>query len=285
MPFDQYYAGVPPEQRQALLDFRQAHPPRTVNINDTDWTFYTMGRGSKVILWLVGGLRMADAACAYIPLMEPYYRIVTVDYPRLDSMTALADGLATLLSLTGINPVNILSGSFGGMLAQVFVRRYPGYVSKLVLSSTTAPDPAQAKAQNAPLGMLGMLPGVAARMLARQQMYKIMAPPPNEAAFWQAYLAELYSERVGKPEIISTLRCVKDFNQQTFTQEDLAEWKGEILVINSSDDATFTEQGQHAMKYLYPDAFFYTLQDAGHSPASTQPENFFGTVHEFFQRP
>ncbi|MAU12299.1 MAG: hypothetical protein CL607_20925 [Anaerolineaceae bacterium] len=282
MAFDHYYAGVPAEQREALRSFREEHAAKHAIIHGTEWTYYTMGQGEQVILWLVGGLRVADAAHSYIPLMQDHYRIIVPDYPMLNTMDELANGLAGLLDAEGIDRACVLSGSFGGMLAQVFVRLFPARVSKLVLSSTTAPDPEQAKAQNAPITLLGWLPGVLARILAKQQLYNIIDPPAHEAMFYKAYLNELFSIRLDKAAIISTLRCLKDYNLHRFSPTDLVGWDGDILIIDSADDATFSEQGQQAMRRLYPHAEVYTFQDAGHSPASTQQGPFFSKVREFF---
>lgn len=283
MAFDHYYAGVPAEQREALRSFREEHPTKHVTIFGTEWTYYTMGQGEQVILWLVGGLRMADAAHSYIPLMQDHYRIIVPDYPVLDTMDELANGLAGLLDAEGVDRACVLSGSFGGMLAQVFVRLFPARVSKLVLSSTTAPDRKQAEAQNAPIKLLGWLPGILTRIMAKQQLYNIIDPPLHEATFYKAYLNELFSIRLDKSAIISTLRCLRAYHYLHFSPGDLVGWDGDILIIDSADDATFSEQGQQAMRQLYPHAEVYTFQDAGHSPASTQQGAFFSKVREFFE--
>ena len=45
MTFDDYYADVPTEQREALQDFRVQHPAKQVTIDNTEWSYITAGEG------------------------------------------------------------------------------------------------------------------------------------------------------------------------------------------------------------------------------------------------
>lgn len=275
-----YYAEVPAEQRDALSAFRQQHVPKQLAA-DPQWRYLTAGAGEQTILWLVGGLARADAAYRTIPLLTDSFRVIAPDYPPLGSMNALADGLAAILDAEGVDQAYILSGSFGGMLGQVFLRRHTRRVAKMVLSTTTAPNAAQIDNYSGQLALVQSADEITVREGAKLQMFQTIAPAEADAAFYRAYLNELYSERLGKQDLIALYVAILDFLNRDFTAEDLDGFAGDLLIIDSADDATFGS-AREAMYALYPTAQVHTFTGAGHSPGSTQREAFFAKVREFF---
>jgi pimeloyl-ACP methyl ester carboxylesterase len=281
MDFEAFYADAPTEQREALRQFRATHPVKRTTANGVEWTYVVSGQGAP-LLWLVGGLRVADAAYRSIPLLEDAFRIITPDYPSVSSMAELADGLAAVLDAEQIESAHVLAGSLGGMLAQVFARRHPDRVQKLILSTTTPPDPAAAAKYQQQVAFISGVDEPLVREGAKTQMFSTIAPPDNEATFWRAYLNELYATRLGKADIIATYECLLDYMQNhTFQPDDLAAWGERVLIINSDNDATFGTQVQDAMTQLYPQARVHTFIGAGHSPGSTQREAYFALVRAF----
>ncbi|MEM9954683.1 MAG: alpha/beta hydrolase [Chloroflexota bacterium] len=282
MTFDKIYHNVPAEQRKALKAFRQDNPHKSLIVNKIEWTYYSLVQGEKTILWLVGGLKKADAAYKSIPMLSEQYRIIAPDYPALSTMGELADGLAGILDVEGIEQVYVLAGSFGGMLAQVFLRAYPERVAKIVLSTTTVPDASHIERYQQLLGMAQVAPDDLLAKTAQTQMFSTIAPADNDADFYHAYLKELYEQRLAKTDIVTIYQAIIDFMGQSFAPDDMSNWDGEILIINSDNDATFGATVQHSLFNLYPDAIVHTFEGAGHSPASTQREAFFERVEQFF---
>lgn len=282
--FDRLYAGVPDEQRDALRDFREMHPPRSVTVNDTTWTYLVSGDPQNPpLLWLVGGLRVADAAHRYMPLLNDDFYIIAPNYPALDHMDDLADGLTGVLDAENVLKAHVLGGSFGGMLAQVFVRRHPDRVRKIVLSTTSTPDSDEARRYQRQLDMITDTDDDTLREAAQMQFYGILAPPQEKQAFYRAYLTELFQERLSRDDITSTFKALIDFMQRDYDPDDLKEWRERLLLIDSSDDATFGEASRQVMYSLYPQARRYHFSDAGHSPASTHQDEYFDLVETFLK--
>src|SRR5688572_8242425 len=98
MNFDELYKDVPDFQKNALKSFRERYQPKYLN----GWNYIHAGQGDETILWLVGGLKRADAAFQTIPLMIDSFKLIAPDYPALGSMDALSDGLAAILEAEGI---------------------------------------------------------------------------------------------------------------------------------------------------------------------------------------
>lgn len=284
MDFDTIYVNVPDEQKNALKQFREAHPQKSLNVNGTKWTYYTAGTGTETILWLVGGLKKADAAYTSIPLLADAYKIIAPDYPALSTMTELADGLSAIIEAENVATVYVLAGSFGGMLAQVFMRRYPDKASKVILSTTTPPDISHRERYQQLMGMAELAPDDLLQQTAQTQMLGTIAPADSDSEFYKAYLKELYEQRLDKADIVSIYSAIIDYMSQTFTAQDLATWSGNLLIINSDNDATFGDRVQDNLVNLYPMAQVHTFEGAGHSPSSTKRSEFFALVEQFFSR-
>lgn len=285
-----YFRDVPPVQREELYAFRAQYPATTVTVDGVPWEVIDTGpadsgtgNGTKAdavpLLILVGGLRMADAAFKTAGPLAEHLRVIVPSYPRLQTMAALCDGLAGLLDALGIQRAHVLAGSFGGMIAQVFVRRHPARVANMVLSATGIPEPGPYREQ---LQTMRLMPGfVLARFLPRR-MLQVMAVADDQHAFWEAYLKELFMERLEKADTLATLLAILDFaDNYSLAADDLAAWDGALLIIQSSDDATFDAESREAVQQLYPGAQFYLFTGAGHSPAQNQPHEYQRVVREF----
>lgn len=283
--FDQIYAHVPGHQREALLEFRRTHPPRTTTCHGVTWEYLVSGDKSKPpLLLLVGGLRVADAAYESIPMLSDEFYVVTPTYPSVETMAALADGLCAVLDAEGISKAHVLGGSFGGMLAQVFVRQYPERVDRLIISTTTLPDAKLAERYLTALQMMSELPEAEALEGTKKWMIETIAPPDDKLDFTRAFVDELYSQRLSKADLISTQRCLVDFHTTYhFTPHDLDRWGGHIYVLESDNDATFDETVRAKVRELYPKAIHYVFHDAGHSPATTQRDLYFRVVKDFLK--
>lgn len=282
--FNEIYANVPDEQRQRLATFRETHPVSTTEINGTTWEYIDSGQGDEVILLLVGGLRVADAGSRAISMLEDAYRVITPTYPALDTMAALADGLGAVLGAAGVQKAHVLAGSFGGMLAQVYVRRLPEKVDKLILSTTAVLDEESVQRYRQGIEVFSPLPSEQVAEFARNMMFEIIAPPESDHDFYRAYLDELYSYRIHKTELLSTYHALVDFaDNYTLTADDLKDWSGALLILESDDDATFNEETRARVRAIYPHAQHYVFHGAGHSPGTTQRERYFKVVKTFLK--
>ncbi len=282
--FDSLYAAVPAPQRQALELFRETHPEQHTPVNGTEWAYLKSGDGEQTILLLVGGLRVADAAHLNIPMLEDDFRVITHSYPGLSTMADLADGLAGLLDDERIDQCTVLAGSFGGMLAQVFVRRYPARVRQLILSTTAVPNQQNVQQYQQGLAMLQAMNEADAAEASQQVMFGIIDPPEDSHAFYQAYLKELFTIRLSKHEIISTYEALIDFAENySLKADDLHDWPGEILILESDNDGTFDAPVRAAVREIYPQAQSYVFYGAGHSPGTTQRDLYFRVVKAFLR--
>lgn len=281
--FEVQYADAEPNLREALQSFRSMYQEKEYQYKERTWSYYDIGEnGAPVILWLVGGLRMADAAFRSIPLMLEDFRIIAPNYSAVSTMADMVDGLKAILVADGIKKCSILAGSFGGMIAQVFIRKYSKLVDKLILSTTIVPSPSHLERYQQPRMMIEQSPEALVMETAKTQMYGMVNPPEYESQFWQAYLDELYTSRLNKADLLSTYDTIIDFmGNYQFQPTDLSNWHGEILILDSDNDNVFDASVRDEVNLLYPQAHSHTFEKAGHSPASTQRDVYFDIVRKF----
>ena len=279
--FDEIYADVPPDQRDALRHFRDTHPEHTLDVNGVTWRYVVSGKPSAhPLLLLVGGLREADAAYANIAELDDDFRVIAPSYPTLDTMEALSDGIAAILRQECVSDVHVLAGSFGGMLAQVFIRRHADLIGKVVLSTTAVLDDANVQSYRAALQMMAALPDAQVLEGAKSTMFDIIQPPEDHHAFYRAYLDELFSYRVDKPALMSMYQALVGFAEGDALQQP---FNGAMMVLESDDDANFDAETRARVRALYPQAQTYTFYSAGHSPATSQRELYFRVVKAFLR--
>jgi pimeloyl-ACP methyl ester carboxylesterase len=121
--------------KQAALELFRGIPEKTLR----QWRYRIFGAGERTFLVIPGGELVNDLGFEFALAISETHRVVYPAYPRAPSIEALADGLCSILDAEGIDRVAILGASFGGAVAQVFVRRHPDRVAELILSNTGVP--------------------------------------------------------------------------------------------------------------------------------------------------
>jgi pimeloyl-ACP methyl ester carboxylesterase len=153
---------------------------------------------------------------------EHEYRIIAPSYPSVPTMAPLLEGIAAILEAEGVQKVHIVGPSFGGWVAQCFVRRYPDKVATLILSDTGFPRKGRALAGNISLPLLSMLPSRMVHAILKRELISLLpALPEQERAFWIAYFTEVLARNT-KEDIICLWKCAIDLHQHyRFTPNDL----------------------------------------------------------------
>jgi pimeloyl-ACP methyl ester carboxylesterase len=278
--FDEIYKNVPSPQRERLKEFRSTHPYKSCDVDGVLWQYIFCGKGEKTLLLLPGGIHFAETWFKLITALEDEYRIISPSYPALPAMAEHIKGIYTICAAEGINKVHILGTSFGGWVAQCFVRHYPDMVEKVVFSHTSGPGGISTALLGIGQIMTQLTPERLLRRTFKRNYALLFSIPDQEREFWNAYLEEL-SLRTTKNDVLMQQECGRDFNAYKFSKDDLIDWPGTILLLESDDDPAFTPYMQKALKDLYPQAHVHTFHNAGHTPGYTNPEKYLLVVKSF----
>lgn len=257
-----------------LAEFRARHAPRHVSRGGLEWTYYAGGMGDKTILRLTGALGLAEFAFQQVRLLEPRFRVLAPDYPAVGTLAEMVDGLVAILDAEGVERAHVSGGSFGGLLAQVLVRKAPQRVASLILSHTGAPD---GRNRRAAVAVVSAMPiGVLRRLLKARLGRTLDAADP----FWRRYFDRAIGEMT-KADIVSRMRLQAEFGQARWTPNDLAKWPGGVLLIEGDDDPLFAAAARERLRALYPMAQVHRFHGTGHAAAVLKPEEYCAVVTKF----
>jgi aminoacrylate hydrolase len=287
--FDGIYGKVPTEQVARLREFRLTHPYKQLTIDDTKWEYISCGQGEQTLLLLPGALSVGESTFPLITAFENEYRIIAPSYALSLTMEGLCEGIAHILEAEALNKAHVLGGSFGGLVAQQFVRRYPAKVHSLILSHTFVLTPKYAT----PIWIAGKLFPALPRSLfvsmLKLRLNKILlstlrAANHPETEFWCAYLNEAIASDLMRKVFIHQNKCVLDLARKPqFTPDDLNEWNGKILIIGSDDDPGIPARDRALLRSMYPQAQEHTFRDAGHAPFILKREEVISIIRSFLQ--
>ena len=182
-----------------------------------------------------------------------HFRVITFDprgVSRSDqpegpqTISLLADDVATLLKLLHIESAHVVGVSFGGFVAQEFVLRYPQMVRKLVLCCTSFGGPAH------------VVP-------APEIMAEIVQPRATSEVSEQTYLRQLHA--------------VTAFN----VEDRLAAIECPTLIVSGDADVIVPVQNSYNLAKRIPNAELKIIGGGSHIFFIEQPDEFNHAVIRF----
>jgi len=196
-------------------------------------------------------------------------------------VSEMLEGLACIMEAEGVQRAHVVGGSYSGLIAQSFVRRYPDKVAGLVLSDTGGPSRERARKHSLYLRILQALPLPVIRALWRFGAYIYLREIQEDRPFWRAYFREMIST-IGKQECVGRLKVWIDFDRNSrFSPADLRRWPGRILILEAEHDTTFPARERAALRHLYPQAQVRTFRDGGHAASISRRGEYIEAIAAF----
>jgi pimeloyl-ACP methyl ester carboxylesterase len=277
------YSDVPLANLEKFHDFCSLCPYREVTLDGVEWPYLVNKDSGESLLLLSGALAIPDISWLTIAHFAQTYRVIAPSYPAVKTMDTLVDGIAAILQREGINQANVIGGSYGGFVAQVFVRRHPGLTRSLVLSHTFPPDPANVKTIKKIARWMPLLPDRILRSVMGKRLRVLMPVKTAQTSLFHAMFDELLYDRLTKSDILSTLWRTVDYCAQQYTPQDLAGWPGKVLLVMADDDPSTPEPVRVAMSELYPGARLHLFHGSGHGTSVLKEEEFQAVIDQFLR--
>ncbi len=276
------YRDVPAEQRDMLQRFRADHPLKKLTHGEIEWQYVDTERGESVMLLLTGVLGTAESSWDTILRFEPKFRVISPAYPAVSTMARLIDGIVVILEQEQIDHVHVLGGSYGGFVAQVFVRRYPHKVKSLVISHAGIPDMQREAKVSKALRWLPLLPMKLLRLLFERSMSGLLPEDGPDTRLHRAFFKDVIRHQLTKDRLISSYRRIADFDSNyVFTENDLSEWDGAVLLVMADDDPGTPEPVRNVLKTLYPLARVKMFSGTGHAAPLLKSDEYHATIEAF----
>lgn len=285
--FEDYYQKIHHPLKEQLRIFRETNPWKQLTIRGQTWDYLKTNRKNHhPLLVLIGATRWGEAFQINRYLAERY-QLISPTYPELFTMKKIVEGICGILDYEGINKIDILGISFGGMIAQYFVHQFPERVQKIALANTMPPISGINVMFKMVTKMISLIPAPLVERLTKKRLYKTWIKRLNkDQEFWKAYVKEILEEYMYKNWIISQYKMANDFCENSqLDNKTLSHWTGKMLIIESDDDQVIDPDYREKLKKLYPRARVHTIKNGGHMPILTHCEEFLSVINEFLQEP
>ncbi|MET1231273.1 MAG: alpha/beta hydrolase [Candidatus Limnocylindrales bacterium] len=264
--------------------FLAVHADRSIQVGGHAWHYLAGGRGPDAVLMLPGGSMCPDSYFRLIGELEREHRVIAPTYPAAPTIVDLITGLRAVLDAEGVSRVTVYGASFGGYLAQAFVRRQPERVDRLVLSHTAPRHMASGRSMAALAALLSALPAPLVKSLMWRIWMRLFSMRSPEREFWRRLLRAVL-DRLSKAQLVAVTRCMADFGRYRMTPQDLAGWAGAVLILESTHDAAYGPEARAELRAAYPTATVYTFRDAGHTALWTHADEYNEVVRAFLAHP
>ena len=274
--------GVTTSLWSRLRGFRATYSTTHATVEGIAWKYIACGHGEKALLILPGLLGFGEMSFEHILAFENSYRVIAPSYPiTITRVLQLTRGIIGILDAEHIDRVQVLGGSYGGMIAQCLVHQYPNRVDRLILSHTGVPRPDRAVKNRRFLAILRLLPMRLLRTMLRLSTRKSMAGAPMQRAFWEAYSNEKIA-LITKADLISRYQVAVDFDVScAFAPEDLRDRPGQILILEGDNDPVAESQAREALRALYPEARVHTFHGSGHVASIAKLDEYVAVIRHF----
>jgi pimeloyl-ACP methyl ester carboxylesterase len=277
--FNQLYANVDTEQRQALLAFRNQYPAREWEYEGAIWRYITLGKGATAALFLPGAAGSYDIWWQQLLALSDDLHLISISYPPLNSLECLHSGLNVLLRREGVERCHIIGSSMGGYLAQYIASTQPDILKSAIFANTFVPT--LPILRTAPLLRLAIsvmpFPWIEAIYRWFTQLW--LVPSGENNPLLKAYLMEVSYAGLGRRDFLARLACVTQrFNPIQANNQCIP-----LLIIDSDNDPLIRPGIRQAMRMMYPSAQRYSFKNAGHFSYLNQPEIFTSVVRSFLQ--
>lgn len=276
---------------EKLKIFASRYPCDTADIDGAEFRYLLTGKpGGKTLVPLNGGMNTLEMWIDYVDGLSGDYQVLLFDYPRqLRTNQALVEGMHGFFGKLGIENPILVGASDGGMVAQIYVQKYPGQVGGLILISTGGMDAdtlgsLKRKYRLAPL-MLWYLRHCNYEKLKpkliRMSLRHIRNESPEEIACARDIFETIFRDYSQEKDVhISGL--LADLMRQTpVTAENFAGLEGKILLILPDQDFFSGKMQKDLIELMHHPRIRYV--SGGHLSTVLKADDYIRTIREFLE--
>jgi pimeloyl-ACP methyl ester carboxylesterase len=238
-------------------------------IRGVEWRYATGGRGRETVLLFHGAVGGAETMRSLAAALGDEYRTVAPTIADVRTLDEVCDAVSVILDREHVGRAHVFGGSFGGMVAQAFLRRRWRQVENLILLGTALPDPLAGARTERTMRMMRLLPFRLTRALLKAEIRKqLSAPAPPDVAGrvsqLRERLADYFDNRLTKETLLARVALGVDFNRnEVYNSDGHAEWAGRALIVESGDDPAVTPEERRRLREAYPRAMVCTFTGSG----------------------
>jgi maspardin len=273
--FNGLYHGYPSPQVDKLYELR-ALPLSTLEVDGEEWSYLSIGKGKRTVLFLHGMAGAYDIWWNQIDALKDSFNIISITYPPVGNLADMGKAAVAILDKEKIEKVNVVGTSLGGYFAQYLVANYPNRVERAVFGNTFPPNNIIEKENKANRWLMRLAPHWAVMSALRANIKQKVIPPSGNNEVLKAYLQE-GTYRTSRKQLLARYNCVIDkFNPAANTTIP-------ILIIESNNDPLISVTLRASLKKLYPTAQVVNFGDEGHMPYVNKSKEYSEVLKEFLR--
>ena len=274
---------------EKIKTFEAAHPCRTMTVDGAVFRHVLEGKESgKTLVLLNGGMNTLGMWMDYVDGLSGDCRVLLFDYPQeLRTNQELVTGMHAFFRKLGIKSPVFVGASDGGMVAQIYVQKYPGETGGLVLISTGGMDENTLKSLKkkyrlAPLMLWYMKHCNYEKLkptLIKAGMSHIRNESSEEIAYAQDMFETIFKDYKQEKDVHISSLLADLMNQTPVTADDFAGLKGHILLILPDQDFFSGKMQEDLIRLMHEPKIAYV--SGGHLSTVLKTEDYIRTIREF----
>jgi pimeloyl-ACP methyl ester carboxylesterase len=278
--------------------FIQDHPIQKIIVDDKVRKYIVGGSGDITLLVLPGSGQDGLSCYDLVDRFEKKYEVIAIYYDNLRSLQEFYDYINSILEKEKVKTLCIYGLSLGGFLAQHYVRKFKNKVSKLILSHTGS---TKSKTVIRKVAIPGKILHFFLPILPINLFKNFLIKIGGRVQSGQKDVKKLYEKYSTKENLARRIQhfnktgfnfLTRDYlesiyhmgidmekNEKFFSNNDLKDWKGKILVIRTDNDPLAQDNGM--FKIYYPTAKVITYTKTGHLTPFVRFEEMANEIQKF----
>ena len=237
-------------------EFTALHPETSVEAEGVVFRYISIGEDdAPAIVFLNGGLNTSELWLGYIDChLIDGYRAIIFDYPdEIETDQKLVVAMHTFFGKIGVERPVLVGAMFGGMVAQIYAKRYRSDVNAMVLISSSGMDKATIRNFRKQYRLLPLTkwflkhrkPEKIRRKLVRFADKLADGESEEDKAYVHDMFTFLFRHYSEKKDLHIKKLLADVMNQEPMTREDFYTLKGRILLLFTSDNPLSADRQQN----------------------------------------
>ena len=274
---------------EKLKPFEAAHPCAFITVDGARYRYLLHGKeNARTLVLLNGGMNTLEMWMDYVDDLSRDYRVLLFDYPQeLATNQALVDGMHAFFRKLGVQRPIFVGASDGGMVAQIYVQKYPGETGGLILISTGGMDEntlktLKRKYRLAPVMLWYMKHCNYEKLkprLIRAGMRHVRDESKEEIAYAQDMFETIFKDYKQEKDVHISGLLADLMRQKPVTAADFAALKGKILLILPNQDFFSGQMQQDLIQLMHQPKISYV--SGGHLSTVLKAEDYIRTMRDF----
>lgn len=276
---------------EALKAFAASHKYEDVMVDGAKFHYVLNGRkDSQTLVMLNGGMNTLEMWMNYVDAFSEDYQVLLFDYPQeLRTNQELVTGMHAFFRKIGVEKPIFVGASDGGMVAQIYIQKYPGETGGMVLVSTGGMDAETLKTLKkkyffAPVMLWYMKHCNYEKLkpkLIKAGMSHIRNESKEEIAYAQDMFEIIFKDYTKEKDVHISGLLADLMNQTPVTAENFQQLKGKILLILPDQDFFSGQMQEDLIRLMHDPKIAYV--SGGHLSTILKSEDYVRTIRDFLK--